>query len=220
MTAADLFRRMVALLDEAGIPYMLTGSFAISYHGVPRATQDIDLVIAPARDQLRQLLARLPASEYYADHAAAFDALDREAQFNVIDLATGWKIDFICRKSRPFSLTEFDRRTRAQLHGLTLFIATAEDVILAKLEWAKLGGSLRQVEDVAGLLRVRGEDLDMSYLTTGSKRSASGPNGWRPNEQPTRTPGPETRRIAEEGARSGDRRTDRPSSAPRTPVPS
>lgn len=165
MTAADLFRRVVALLDGAGIPYMLTGSFASSYHGVPRATQDIDFVIAPTRDQLRRLVARLPAAEYYVDEAAALDALDHESQFNVIDLTTGWKVDFMCRRSRPFSRTEFDRRTRAELHGLGLFIATAEDVVLAKLEWAKRGGSQRQVEDVAGLLRVRGDDLDLVYVT-------------------------------------------------------
>ncbi len=166
MTAADLFRRAVALLDGAGIPYMLTGSFASSYHGLPRATQGIDFVIAPSREQLRALIERLPAADYYVDEGAALDALARESQFNVLDLATGWKIDFICRKGRPFSRTEFARRLPADLDGLPLFIATAEDVALAKLEWAKLGGSQRQLEDVAGLLRVRGADLDEGYMTS------------------------------------------------------
>ncbi len=164
MTAADLFRRMVAALETAGIPYMLTGSFASSYHGVPRATQDIDLVIAPTREQLTQLLAQLPRTEYYVDEDAAFDALAGESQFNAIDLSTGWKIDFICRRSRAFSKMEFERRVLADLDGSPLFIATAEDVVLAKLEWAKLGGSQRQMEDVAGLLRVRSGDLDMAYI--------------------------------------------------------
>jgi hypothetical protein len=155
---------MVTRLDEAGIPYMLTGSFASAYHGVPRATQDIDFVIAPSRDQLRHLVARLPASEYYVDEAAALDALTHEAQFNVIDLTTGWKVDLMCRRARPFSRTEFDRRVSVDLHGLALFIATAEDLVLAKLEWGKRGGSQRQLEDVAGLLRVRGADLDLAYV--------------------------------------------------------
>jgi len=110
------------------------------------------------------MLAGLPGVDYCVDEAAALDALARESQFNVIDLATGWKIDFICRRSRPFSQTEFERRAQADLDGFPLFIATAEDVIIAKLEWAKLGGSQRQVEDAAGLLRVRYEDLDMAYL--------------------------------------------------------
>ena len=164
MTAAELFRRVVTMLEAAGIPYMLTGSFASSYHGLPRATQDIDFVIAPTRKQLRQLIIHFSAPEYYVDEAAALDALANESQFNVIDLTTGWKIDFICRRDRPFSRTEFERRTRTDLEGLPLFIATAEDVVLAKLEWAKLGGSQRQLEDVAGLLRLRQGDLDQEYL--------------------------------------------------------
>jgi hypothetical protein len=164
MTTADLFGRIVALLEETGIPYMLTGSFAAAYHGRPRATQDIDFVIAPSPIQIHQLIGRLSATEYYADEAAALDALRHESQFNVIDLATGWKIDLICRKSRPFSRTEFERRARADLEGLSLFIATVEDVLIAKLEWAKQGGSQRQIEDVAGLIQVRGEDLDFSYV--------------------------------------------------------
>jgi hypothetical protein len=164
MTAAELFRRVVGLLDGVGIPYMLTGSFASSYHGVPRATQDIDFVIAPSPEQIRQFVARLPAGEYYVDENAALEALATESQFNVIDLVTGWKIDLICRRSRAFSRTEFDRRAPADWQGHTLFVTSAEDVILAKLEWAKLGGSERQVEDVAGLLRVRRGDLDHAYL--------------------------------------------------------
>ena len=155
---------MVARLEEAGIPYMLTGSFASAYHGRPRATQDIDFVIAPSPDQIRALIQKLPPAEYYADEAAALEAHRQESQFNVIDLATGWKVDFICRKSRLFSRTEFDRRVRAELEGLSLYIATAEDVVLAKLEWAKLGGSQRQIEDVAGLLEVRGAELDLAYV--------------------------------------------------------
>ena len=164
MTTADLFRQVVAALEAAGIPFMLTGSFASSYHGVPRATQDIDLVIAPTREQVALLLKQFPRTEYYVDEAAVLDALEHESQFNVIDLSTGWKIDFICRRSRPFSRTEFDRRTLADLDGFSLFVATAEDVLLAKLEWAKLGGSERQIEDAAGLLRVRIKDLDTSYV--------------------------------------------------------
>lgn len=164
MTAADLFSRIVTLLDGVGIPYMLTGSFAGAYHGRSRATQDIDFVIAPTAAQLHALIAQLPPTEYYADTDAALDALRHESLFNVVDLETGWKMDFICRKSRPFSSAEFERRTRVELLGIALHIATAEDLLLAKLEWAKLGGSLRQVEDAAGLLQVAGDALDLSYI--------------------------------------------------------
>jgi hypothetical protein len=164
LSTGEIFRRIVRALDSAGIPYMLTGSFASSFHGTPRATQDIDLVIAPMASQLRHLVRLLPEAEYYISEEAALDALSRQGQFNVIDFATGWKIDLIVRKSRPFSLTEFDRRSAVELFGLQLFIASAEDVLVAKLEWAKAGQSQRQVEDAANILRIRANDLDRGYI--------------------------------------------------------
>jgi hypothetical protein len=164
VTTEDVFQRIVDALGQAGIPYMLTGSFASSYHGVPRATQDIDFVIAPTESQLRHLVRLLPDTEYYLSQDAALEALAREGQFNVIDFATGWKIDLIIRKSRAFSRTEFERRLAVDLFGVPLFIASAEDVLVAKLEWAKAGESARQLEDCANILRARWGDLDRPYL--------------------------------------------------------
>jgi hypothetical protein len=63
MTTEDIFRRIIGALDATGIPYMLTGSCASSYHGIPRATQDIDLVIAPTAGQLRHLVKLFPHTE-------------------------------------------------------------------------------------------------------------------------------------------------------------
>ncbi len=164
MTAPDVFERIVRSLESLEVPYMLTGSLASSYHAVPRATQDVDLVIAPTRQQLQQLVKALPVSEYYADETAALEAYDTESLFNVIDLATGWKIDFIIRKSRPFSRLEFERRRRVDFEGSQLFIATAEVVVLSKLEWAKLGASQRQIEDAAAILRIRADEIDLTYI--------------------------------------------------------
>lgn len=164
MSATEVFRRILGILDRVRIPYMLTGSFASSFHGVPRATQDIDLVIAPTSDQLRELVASLPPEEFYVDLEAVLDAQRREGQFNVIDFATGWKLDLIVRKSRAFSRREFERRLIVDFEGMRLVVATPEDVIIAKLEWAKAGGSQRQIEDVAGLLRICAGELDREYL--------------------------------------------------------
>ena len=143
---------------------MLTGSFASAHHGVLRSTQDIDIVISASAAQLRALRSLLPSTEYYLDLDAALGAHRRESMFNVIDLLTGWKIDFIFRKSRPFSLEEFGRRQMVDLQGLPLFVASAEDVVIAKLEWTKLAQSQRQIEDVATILRLRWESLDRAYL--------------------------------------------------------
>jgi hypothetical protein len=84
--------------------------------------------------------------------------------FNVIDKVTGLKVDFIFLKSRRFSLEEFERRKKATVWEVPIYIATPEDIVVAKLEWAKLGESSRQIEDAAGVLKVRGEELDRPYI--------------------------------------------------------
>lgn len=159
-----VIHRFAALLDSAGIPYMLTGSFASGFYGAPRATQDIDIVISPTLGSLNRFLRLLPDDKYYVSREAALDAYGRESLFNVVDFASGWKIDLICRKARAFSVAEFERRSRHDLAGLEVSVASAEDVLLAKLEWAKLTQSDRQIEDAAGIMRIQDERLDTTYL--------------------------------------------------------
>jgi hypothetical protein len=164
MSVPNVFLRITTALDQSGIGYMLSGSFASAHYGVPRSTQDIDLVIEATPEKLGAFVESLSTSEYYADLDAALEAQERQSMFNVIDLATGWKIDLIIRKSRAFSREEFGRRQRISLHDIALFVASPEDVIISKLEWAKLAQSRRQIEDVAAILRVRWNSLDQAYL--------------------------------------------------------
>src|SRR5437879_7527711 len=91
MSFLEVLQRITAALDDAGIAYMLTGSFASVYYGSPRSTQDIDLVIAANPAQLRTFTEGLARGEYYADLDAALEAHMRESLFNIIDLKTGWK---------------------------------------------------------------------------------------------------------------------------------
>src|SRR5437773_4008458 len=102
MTQEEFVGRIAELLDKAGIPYMVCGSHASSFHGRPRATNDADFVIVPALDQLESFLASIP-DKYYVSPDAAREALSSRSMFNVIDLAEGWKADLIVRKERPFS---------------------------------------------------------------------------------------------------------------------
>jgi len=164
MSIQDVLQRITSALDQAGIAYMLSGSFASAYYGAARSTQDIDFVIHATSKQLRSFIEALPASEYYSDLDSALEAHQRQSLFNVIDQATGWKIDLIIRKSRPYSQEELGRRQRVNLHGVSLFVTTAEDAVISKLEWAKLAQSRRQIEDAAAILRARWGTLDRSYL--------------------------------------------------------
>lgn len=155
---------IVTELRRFGIPHMLAGSFASSYHGDPRTTQDIDLVIDPTRDALERFVAGLDPERFYVSAEAAREAFEARGQFNVVLLDSGWKVDLIPRKDRPFSRSEFERRQTAEIAGVEVSVATAEDTIVAKLEWARAGESERQIRDVVGILELSGESLDRRYI--------------------------------------------------------
>ncbi|HEU4557134.1 MAG TPA: hypothetical protein VFS20_04765 [Longimicrobium sp.] len=124
----------------------------------------MDFVISPTRAEMRALVQQLKEAGCYVDERVAFEALDSHGRFNAIDQETGWKADFIIRKPRPFSETEFNRRRPAELYNVPIIVATAEDVLIAKMEWAKLGESARQIEDATAILKSRAHGLDISYI--------------------------------------------------------
>ena len=157
--ASTFLCRIASVLEQAGVQYMLAGSFASSHHGAPRATQDIDIVIDPTFDSLDRLLEELQGDDLYCDADVARDEFRRRGQFKVIDGATAWKVDMIFRKARPFSREEMARRIPAVVLGVQVYVATAEDTVLAKLEWAKLGESERQLRDVQTMLDAIGDSL-------------------------------------------------------------
>jgi len=159
----DFLRRLVDLLDKAGVPYMVAGSLGSSLHGRPRATNDIDLVISPAESQFQHFLDSL-GPNYYVSKDAAWAAMNQRTAFNVIDIKTGWKADLRVRGARLFSITEFDRRRKAAILGTEVWVLSPEDVILSKLEWARQSESQRQIQDVLGVLQMRRGSLDEAYL--------------------------------------------------------
>ena len=165
MTFAQLIGDAIGRLNRAGIAYMVTGSVASSYYGEPRATRDLDIVIDPDATSLDLLVDGLLADGFYVDRATAHDALSGRTQFNAIG-PDAFKIDFVIRKTRPFSHTEFERRRPAVLLGTHAFVPSGEDLILAKLEWAAASGSERQLRDVAGILAVSGNEIDHAYVRT------------------------------------------------------
>lgn len=161
----ETLREIVARLESHGIPYMLVGSVAALAYGRERTTKDFDVVLEAGAAALRALVRSLPEERFYASEEAAMEALRYETQFNVIDMVTGWKIDLIPRKRRAFSEAEFARRSILDVLGVPMFVASLEDTIVAKLEWAKAGGSERQLEDVRELVNLAGEQLDRAYVS-------------------------------------------------------
>ena len=102
MTPGDLFRRISTLLEHAGIPYMLTGSFASSIYGMHRGSADVDFIIEANEMEVSRLLGQLPKQDFYSDLNQALDAFRHQSMFNVMDHVTGLKIDFIFLKVPRF----------------------------------------------------------------------------------------------------------------------
>jgi len=150
--------------EACGIRYMITGSFASNAHGVPRVTYDADVVIETDQHSLNEFIERL-GTDFYADSEAASEAFAGVGMFNVIHMPTGFKIDVILRKDRPFSEQEFHRRQEIPFLGKPRSFATPEDTILAKLEWSKMGESERQFNDALNVAKVQSTDLDRAYLS-------------------------------------------------------
>jgi hypothetical protein len=143
---------------------MVVGSFAAMSYGVARNTQDVDIVIDPTAESLEVFLAAVDPDKFYVDADTARDALQRRSMFNLIDMANGWKVDLVVRKARPFSIEEMKRRGIRTIADVDVSTASAEDVVIAKLEWAKQGESERQLRDVAEIVRVHSNNLDRGYV--------------------------------------------------------
>lgn len=143
---------------------MVVGSIASTFHGPPRTTRDIDIVVELDDASLAMLLERIDRDRFYVPDGAAADAVATTGQFNLVDLRTTWKIDLMVRRDRSFSREEFRRRQSVVVDDVELFVASAEDTVLAKLEWAVAGGSDRQITDAASVLASVGDGIDVAYL--------------------------------------------------------
>jgi hypothetical protein len=158
---AEFIRDLTSLLSRSDVDYMLTGSIASTYYSEPRSTVDVDIVVTTSSANLLEFAHSLDRQRFYVP---SDETILSDSQFNVIETSSGWKLDVMARRDRPFSVVEFDRRRRVTLIGVDTFIASAEDVMLSKLEWAKMSGSERQLGDVQSILAVQGEALDFAYL--------------------------------------------------------
>jgi hypothetical protein len=154
---------VVEKLDQADIPYMISGSVASSFHGQPRTTMDVDLVIDPTAAQLKTFVASL-GEDFYVSAQAAKAAIRNRTAFNVVHRRSGWKADLLVRRDRPYSIEEFNRRRPARLFGADLIVVSPEDSILSKLEWAQKSGSERQFRDAVGVAMIQQAHIDTGYL--------------------------------------------------------
>jgi hypothetical protein len=159
---------LTSIFDKIGISYLVGGSLASSLHGIPRATQDVDIVADIRANQISVLVKEMTGA-WYIDEKQAREALLHFSSFNTIHLESMYKVDVFILKKDPLSSKEMDRRIKFQVSGdseKSLYIATAEDIILQKLLWYEKGGKVseRQWKDASGVANIQKGLLDIPYM--------------------------------------------------------
>lgn len=157
----DALVRFVDVCDAIGLHYLLTGSLAASVHGMPRMTRDVDILIDPERDHLRPLQKAL-SEDFDTDPYVVELALREGSMFNIIDPRSFTKLDVVVRDRRREPDEVMERAVEVELLGRRVRTISLEDLILAKLKWARTSRSVMQLRDVHWLLRQTG--LDEAYL--------------------------------------------------------
>jgi hypothetical protein len=165
---------VIDILEDLGTRYHLGGSFASAIHGVPRQTMDADIVVDLDTGRVVRLTERLK-NEFYVDSEVAADAVARRGSFNAIHLATGFKVDFFVKGNSDFDKVELDRSELCQIvedPSRSVYVKTAEDTVLRKLQWYTAGGGVsdRQWRDVLGVIMTGGDDIDRDYLRVWAAR--------------------------------------------------
>ena len=158
LSPLDILRDCTQRLEALGVEYMLTGSMALLYYAKPRFTNDLDIVVALRREDAGPLVAAFE-DDYYIAREAVAQALARRSLFNVIHFESVVKVDLIIAKASEFHRHAFARRVRGSYGGFSVWVVQSDDLILAKLLWAKPSHSEVQLRDVRNLLEA-GYDAD------------------------------------------------------------
>ncbi|NQV18615.1 MAG: hypothetical protein HQ534_08745 [Armatimonadetes bacterium] len=169
----EIVEKVTSIFDSLNIPYFIGGSLASSLQGIPRATQDIDF-IADINNTIIPKLIDAFKEEFYIDENMVEEAIEHKSSFNIIHLKTIYKADIFVPDNRAFQ-DEMSRRVHYFIPdkiNKEIFIASAEDIIIQKLRWFRLGGEVseKQWNDVLGVVRVQFDKLDLNYLKTQSEK--------------------------------------------------
>ena len=157
----DFLRILIDFFQKNQIPYMLSGSVAMSLYTQPRFTRDYDFVVHLKEKDVKKFIQSF-SDGYYFNEESLRDAMSAQSMFNIIDHKSGYKADFVVLKNEPFRQTEFERRREIKFLEMSISIVSAEDLLISKIIWIQELQSGVQMEDIKMLSKVEG--LDWQYI--------------------------------------------------------
>ena len=165
MPQPELLEKVITVLNNSNVDYMITGSIVSSLQGEPRSTHDVDIVINIQTDAIQNLINIFPAPRFYISKESIAEAIEYKTMFNLIDTTEGDKIDFWILTEEAFDKSRFARKLEENVYGFIMKVSSPEDTILAKLRWAKLsGGSEKQFTDALRVYEVQYDNLNIAYI--------------------------------------------------------
>ena len=165
--APDLTGLFIRPLESTAISYMITGGVASVIYGEPRFTRDIDIVLVLDPPDAARLASLFDGEAFYVP---PLDVMREEAarpeggHFNIIHRDTALRADVYLAGDTPLHAWAFGHRRRMQIGDLGIWVAPLEYVILRKLEYYRTSESDRHLRDIAVMLRISGDTLDVATL--------------------------------------------------------
>jgi hypothetical protein len=162
MTSEEVIVAVIDALWAVDVPFMVVGSLATNFYGIPRSTRDADFVIQ-IPPPFASLTERLGANLRLAAQAS-FEGVTGTVRHRIEAKGTSFTVELFELSDDPHDVSRFARRRRVRLLGKDVFVATAEDTIVTKLRWAMQPGREKDVDDVRSVIAVQGDSLDWTYV--------------------------------------------------------
>lgn len=125
----DLTKKVLAALEREQVRYVVFGAVALNLLGLPRATEDLDIFIAPERDNVERLKVALRSvfDDPCIDQITADDLLGEYPAVQYAPPDEGFHIDILTRLGERFAFETLDSQ-RIDVDGLTVSVVTLEQL--------------------------------------------------------------------------------------------